>query len=478
MDKARLNKIKVAVIHYHLKPGGVSTVICNQVKALKDRVSWLIICGDPAGASLNAEIACIKDLDYDSRTCEPAPPETTAEAIRAAIYEKWPHGCDIIHVHNPLLKKNNRLLKILSLLQNMGFRLLCQVHDFAEDGRPFSFYEDQDYPSDCHYGVINSRDKEILISAGLKPHGVHLIRNTVSTLPSEDHPGIPRDIVLYPVRAIRRKNIGEAILLHLLLFQDKPLFFTLPPNSSPDIEAYNDWRKYTKNRGLPVLFNASCSYPFSGLVKSSAMLITTSITEGFGFAFLEAWTAKKLLWGRRLSGICTDFEKNGIDLSHLYDRLLVPLDFFDEESFSLSWRNAMTFALKRFGLPGGQNMVSGFYKSITKSGTIDFGFLSEPFQRQVLDRIITSPAARDRLLHLNKDGLLQDILRNAGRLILSNKKAVSHSYNSEKCGHELFEIYHKIIRTPVKHVLDKKKLAKAFVDPEKFSLLKWGSHEI
>jgi hypothetical protein len=58
-------------------------------------------------------------------------------------------------------------IKILKSLQKRGVNLFLQIHDFAEDGRPFDYFADE-YPADCHNGVINQRDYEILLAAGLK----------------------------------------------------------------------------------------------------------------------------------------------------------------------------------------------------------------------------------------------------------------------------------------------------------------------
>ena len=91
----------------------------------------------------------------------------------AAIRKKWPDGCDLIHLHNPLLAKNKAFLSILKILQDQGERLFLQVHDLAEDGRPNHYYAGQAYPTRCHFGVINSRDFKIFMNAGANQDGLH-----------------------------------------------------------------------------------------------------------------------------------------------------------------------------------------------------------------------------------------------------------------------------------------------------------------
>jgi len=90
-------------------------------------------------------------------------------------------------------------------LQKRGVNLFLQIHDFAEDRRPFDYFADE-YPVDCHYGVINQRDYEILLAAGLKQEGSHRLVNTVNPCRIKPQAELTKPLVLYPVRAIRLKN--------------------------------------------------------------------------------------------------------------------------------------------------------------------------------------------------------------------------------------------------------------------------------
>ena len=55
-------------------------------------------------------------------------------------------------------------------------------------------------------------------------------------------------------------------------------------------------------------------------------LVTTSIAEGFGLAFLEPWISGSSVVGRNLPDITEDFS---VELDHLYDRFDVPVDRVD-----------------------------------------------------------------------------------------------------------------------------------------------------
>ena len=200
--------MKIAFLHYHLKPGGVTTVIEQQINALKDECEMLVLTGEAPEKHLSEKTIVVPEIGYDQPALTRTAPELTARKILHAINAYWPSGCDILHVHNPLLAKNKNFLKILSKLQDNNLRLLLQIHDFAEDGRSGVYYTDEPYPSDCHFCVINSRDYNVLLKSGLDQSGLHLLLNMVTPFDTTFAQKISKDFILYPVRAIRRKNIG------------------------------------------------------------------------------------------------------------------------------------------------------------------------------------------------------------------------------------------------------------------------------
>ncbi len=334
--------MKIAFLHYHLKTGGVTTVLKRQISALQDNCEILVLTGDQAGTALPCRVVEIPGLGYDQPGVPLPAPDITAGRVLKALSDMWPGGCDVLHIHNPTLAKNRNLLRCIKRLQASGITLFLQIHDFAEDGRPDA-YSLESYPADCHYGVINTRDRQILVKAGLTATGVHLIPYVIHPL-SAERGFFPKSLVLYPVRAIRRKNIGEAILLSLYLLSGQHLGVTLPPNSQRDMASYRDWQAYVKKKHLNVHFEIGRRHDYAGLVGSASSMVTTSITEGFGFSFLEPWTAGKILRGRRLGDICTDFEKNGLCLDFLYDRLDVPLAWLDADQFFQAWQRTVIHA--------------------------------------------------------------------------------------------------------------------------------------
>ena len=182
--------MKIAYLHYHLKTGGVTTVLKQQLAALARQTEQLVITGDPPTTPLDADTVHIPELGYSSEYNGIFKPLDVARAIMKAIRSKFNGPCDLLHVHNPTLAKNRQFLAILKLLQQEDLNLLLQIHDFAEDGRPLAYFSDS-YPVDCHYSVINQRDYQILLNSGLKPDGLHLMENMV-TVPPPRLPENPR----------------------------------------------------------------------------------------------------------------------------------------------------------------------------------------------------------------------------------------------------------------------------------------------
>ncbi len=465
--------MNIAYLHYHLKTGGVTTVMQHQIAAIRSRADVLVFTGEPSPVPFPADQQIIPALGYDRAGGSPKPSAQVADEIVAAIRSRWPDGATLLHVHNPTLVKNRHILDILKHLQQRKINLLLQIHDFAEDGRPAAF-SPQDYPANCHYAVINRRAYQVLLKSGLKPEGLHLLPNMIDPQLFDSPRPLAAQHVLYPVRAIRRKNIGEALLLSLFFSEPLPLVFTLPPNSPSDIARYEAWQLFVANTCLNVAFDAGRDRRFDELVGAAAFMLTTSVTEGFGFSFLEPWLADKLLWGRRLDGVCRDFKQNGLDLSHLYKRLMIPLDWIDRNRLFAKLSAAAEKSCRCFNFPLKKQIIDRTINKTLNGDAVDFGRLDEPLQQAVIARLVDSEGDRRQLIRRNH------FLRHPARvaepndLIRRNRQAVLDHYSPDRYGRRLFEIYRKAGSTPVTHAIDKKILFGEFFDLKSFSLLQWG----
>jgi hypothetical protein len=337
------------------------------MEALRDDAECMFVSGLGADPETGVNSVVVPGIGYDGMRTDESP-EKIADDVLAAIQAKWPSGCDVIHIHNPILNKNRDFLRILRCLAEKGQRLFLQVHDTAEDLRPQSYYAGEEYPENCHYGVINSRDYALFRGAGLREEGLHRIFNIVQplpVLPAENETG--RDLLLYAVRAIRRKNLGEALLLSCFLPEGFQVGITLPPTSPFDYPPYEEWKAFAVQKKLAAEFELGLGHSLGELVARSALMLTTSIREGFGFSFLEPWTAGRAVAGRRLDAVVSDFEEMDVDLSSLYKGIDVPLDMINGRRLRDLWLHVVERHCIQYGIPEPFDAAAA-WKSMTDGG--------------------------------------------------------------------------------------------------------------
>ncbi len=364
--------MKTVVIHHHMKPGGVTRIIESQLKALAPRTQprkSILATGEaPQDFSVLAdEVNVFEDLNY----------LTDESHLKSRLHRlklfmmKFPEDA-IFHVHNLNLGKNPLLTYAIYREAQNGRKILNHCHDFAED-RPKNFaflkriiegefgekLKNVLYPDLPNYrmAVINQFDRNRLVEYGVKPEQIELLENPV-VLPTYDKLSPERirkirkefgaedkKLMVYPVRGIRRKNLGEFILLATIFSQDSEWVTTLPPQNPEELKEYRKWKRFCKENNIRVHFEAGDKFRFASIMQSADRCITTSIREGFGMAFLEPWLFGKPVVGRRLPQVCQDFSEYGIKFPVLYDKLEVApgKDFAD---LSLEEKMAFIFEIR------------------------------------------------------------------------------------------------------------------------------------
>lgn len=417
----------VLMVHYHLKPGGVSTVIKRQARALAhEGIACGLLVGEaPAGlapASLPG-FAVEPALAYDPPPADGAAagPRGSASGddrrgglIKAAIErEARALGPDtVIHVHNPTLAKNSALLPALAALARDGYPILMHVHDLAEDWRP-ELYRPVEYPAGCAWAAINGRDAGRLREAGGRL--VAFLPNPVfsdSELDayarglSDDPSSAGRSAeaspstVLYPVRGIRRKNLGEALLIALYLPRGLRLALTLPPSSERDKPYYEAWAARAAALGLPVAFDVGLKASLDDNYAMAAAVITTSIKEGFGLSYLEPLARRKIVIGRRLAQVCDDFEARGLRFDGLYDGLGVPEGLCDLKAMARRARADAERCARAFGLGEyGASIAAGVERLFAPG--CDNGRLDETAQAELLSALSRDAGAKKAFADAN-----------------------------------------------------------------------------
>lgn len=462
--------MKVAIVHYHARPGGVTRVVERAVESLDDRAHCLFFTGETARGEtpLQKKIRIVPNLAYS--TNQHFQPLELLKRARGAFSGEP----DLWHIHNHSLGKNPALTQEVTTLAMAGRKILLQIHDFAEDGRPDNYrnlkkLKDRLYPvaPHIHYAVLNKRDFSFLKAAGVPEGTLHLLPNPVAPSPEVHSSFINQNssfLYVYPCRAIRRKNIGE-LLLWSARMPDARFAVTLAPKN-PDIKPiYDAWVAFAEELDLPVEFDAGAKTPFHEMIARADALITTSIAEGFGLAFLEPWLAGKPLAGRNLPEITADFAEHGLDLSALYSRLPVPLvsdQWKIDDEFFQTLKKSMRASYEAYGRTWNNAVFEEAKAALVQDGTVDFGILDEKLQRTIIREVKKTPS-----LILTKPG-------DSSSAVENNRQVAETAYSLQAYGDQLAAIYEELIRVKPGTVsyADSEKLLDEFLEPQRFNLLR------
>ncbi len=336
----------VVIIHSHLHPGGVRTVIENQITALGSMKSKVLVGASDVAQISGANIEVIPELNYLN-------PDMTRQAyldlynILMQKIKQVISDDDIIHVHNINLGKNPVATLVLSDLAKNNQAYYNHCHDFAEDGRPdnlkFLKYIIEDCfgrnlaevmyfnRPNCMYAVLNKRDFKFLTTQGIDIEHIQFLPNCVShigcTFKRSKQECLDlinvdssKQTIVYPVRVIKRKNIGEFILL-ASIFTEYNWCVTLAPRNPEEIVEYKKWQLFCQENNIEIFFEIGKKLHFDEVMNIADRLITTSVQEGFGMAYLEPWLYDKSIFGRDITNITEDFKSCGLDLRDCYTSL-------------------------------------------------------------------------------------------------------------------------------------------------------------
>jgi hypothetical protein len=423
--------MRIAILHYHLHPGGVTRIIESQVRGLSEadrNAEMIILCGSSDSESDFAGVPVMEDncLLYDESAEGTTRCTEKADMIRSFI-TRHAKGF-ILHWHNPNLGKNPALTLAVYQLARQGFNIVNHCHDFPED-RPENMQRlnsmlDQSglsfrevlYPDlpGYYFVVLNTCDYNRVLENGVPSARVHLLQNPVSVNSGRKHerradmitrlgldPG--KKIVTYPIRAIRRKNIGECILLAVLLERSCQFNITQAPKNPLELPAYIRWKNFCKKNKIQVKFETGVTVNHEDLIRISDFCITVSKREGFGMVYLEPWLAGTPVSGRNLPCITDDLMKYGLEFPRLYDRLEVKTD----------------------------------------SGNFDFGDLETGEQENLILRALGSSREREIILSSNPFiiSLFMDV---DPELIRKNRLIIRKHFSVTNYGKRLFALYKNV----------------------------------
>ena len=460
---------EIVVFHYHLLPGGVTQVISSGLKALALHDTQIrsirIVTGrrqnvdnflqelsesvESAGISINIDI--FPAIDYLDRsftdngyTQEKA---KFSDQLANELLKQFGSEQNVWWIHNYHLGKNPvftyALIKIITHTPSQ--RMILHIHDFPECGRYANFnflrkyFEASLYRinSNIRFVVINVRDYQILISAGIPEEIVFLLDDPISL--TSFKPSLPKQTVrsllktyaqqhgftfredgyflLYPVRTIRRKNVLEAALISRLAGDEYQLVVTLPGVSEQEKNYSNLVKGAFLNKQVRGVWGVgealnTLGLRFDDLVSSCDVLISSSVQEGFGYFFLNA-----LLWSLPilsrdldiLQGIRDTFQ----DHPHFfYDNMYCPLPETDRKFL----KKAYTKKLEKL-----KELFSGaMYKEMQEK-------LTTMFAEELVDFSYLTPALQFRVLQEMSNERYKGITSEANGIILSRLKSLIHS---------------------------------------------------
>lgn len=485
--------MNVVIVHCHFERGGVTQVVCNHVRAILQHdpaVRITLLSGSRIGdlddqfLSL-VQHAVVAELDYDDRVARMGWSAAAVDALAASLAHALDSsGCSpddtVIHWHNHALGKNTPSPTIIRRLADRGWRFLLQIHDFAEDYRPENLKRILDfcqastptqldeflYPSApaIHYATLTSADQKVVGELGVEAGRRHTLPNAVALTSDRDGAsdddsraaslrrvcnafGLPHAArwSVYPVRGIRRKNVGEMLLLSRLMPSDVFTGITLCPTTETERTSYRRWQAVAKQVAPRVVFDAGQheDVSFEDNLNASDFVVSTSVAEGFGMVFLEPWLAGRGVVARRIASATDDFVAAGMQLDRLYDSIWIPGDRTWLNQVASEYSQARRAAFS--GLPS--EIVDGAQLDsiqVSKDDAFDFAGLTPIRQVEVLQRCKSD------------SGFMNDVCERAANIcgsfdafspevIAANQACIAERFSLEKQGVDLSTIYDSIL---------------------------------
>jgi hypothetical protein len=457
----------LVVFHYHLLHGGVRSSIMRGLLALgrSGRLDgWRIrlLVGSKAGVNeFENDLTAAKipfvgiDAVVDGRLHyhdEDWPDEGSFHRESTELAH-WllaqGEGEALFWIHNAALGKNPLVTSAWyeavksAERANAPFRFLYHIHDFVECGRLENLMRLRScwrtggitdyYPQgpSVGYAVLSRADRLRLVSAGIPEERVYYLPNVVNPPSVEIHEAAGRSSKItdalsryavkegylfekekpwwvLPIRLIRRKNVLEALLLAAIAAEPPQLLLTLDANSAQERPYAEAVKSMVKGQRLPMVIGfghelVGTSFSLSELLHSARTVVTTSLLEGFGFAFLDPAMHGVAVTGRDLPEVTRDYHAAGFPQNALYSRFRVPVPAEERERLIQMSRRLIDHLAQRSGICAdslqafGEELV-GCYRQ----AAVDFGMLDLPAQ-SILVRQVRQPGFLQEITDLNPE---------------------------------------------------------------------------
>ena len=424
--------LQLYIFHYHLLPGGVTTVIRDGARALlahrnlfPEPLRLAVVAGGAEDGGLDAPVERVRldAVGYDDAPAAAAGQRQLADLLRNRF------GDGVWWVHNHHLAKNTRFTGAVLLAAAAGQPMILQVHDFPENARPANLARlrrevpGSPYPAgdNVRYAVLNRRDRDAMVAAGCPAERVVLLANPVrrtAPVPApEAEPArrartrlrgaagacepsagaVPlgtgrydpeRPLWLYPVRVRRRKNVLEAGLLARLAGAN--LVVTLPASSAAETPYSLQVERLYAGGAIPGLCGVGTrleahGLSFDDLLAAAHLVVSPSVEEGFGFQFVNALQWRRPLLARRLP-VLDDLQAllDGYPAA-IYDAVCCPLSGAERAALRAAYEPAAEHAARLLPNAAGERLRTEL-DTVLSGDTVDFSYLGATQQAALLRR--------------------------------------------------------------------------------------------
>lgn len=426
------------IFHYHFLPGGVTDVVAAAVNSYLENSSFISSITIVSGRADNIEslkkkiikpvnFEILNSLDY----LEKIPNNVTSETIKKELLEKFSSDDNVWWIHNYHLGKNPYFTRaLIEISRELNQQMIYHIHDFPECSRyPLlnrlkREIEGDLYPQNqkTRYVVINMRDFNYLVQAGMNREIITLLENPITTthLKKDNKKQIWKKLsgeislpfpmwkpnmpyMLYPVRSIRRKNIAEAALIASLT--DTNLIVTLPGVSDTE-KKYSEKCRDIFTEGLaPGMFGIGFaiddySVSFDELISGSSLVISSSVQEGFGYLFLNSMNWGKALFAKDLD-ILESFKISFEGYpSFFYDQFSIHLENDEKKLLKEKYKEKIDVLQKQLGTKKTDDLKHHLLEKIDSENT-DFSYLTMDLQLKVLKKLRINTKYKNKCKEIN-----------------------------------------------------------------------------
>ncbi len=232
---------------------------------------------------------------------------------------------------------------------------------------------------------------------------------------------------------------------------------------------YDGWVAFARAHRLPVEFEVGGgSHSLGALLKNSDAVITTSLAEGFGLAFVEPALAGRPIVGRDLPEVTGGLAQLGVVMTGLYNRLNVPIEWIGGDRFHRAIGRGLALARRRFNRETTETDVDVAVAAARQGNMVDFGRLDEPMQESVILRVLGTPGEAARI---SPGSLVPGPVW--GDAVANNRDVITQKLSSAAYAERLRRAYRDLLAAQISNpsALEGDAVLNEFLDPARFILI-------